>query len=208
MVEETFDKSRIINFTDAVFSIAMTLLVLEISVPSYQTIKENGTLNALLELTPNFLGLIISFFVIALYWISHLRTMKYVSVITKRMLWLNLFLLFFIVLLPFSTALYVNAGSVTSTFFFYCLNIIFLGIFNYLLIKVAFSKGANDPKTELIANLEKAKALNTLVVWCLAAALAFQFPVFSKLIFLMIFVMEFWLNKRFKKNMKKLDLVD
>ena len=202
---ESFEKSRIINFTDAVFSIAMTLLVLEISVPSYQTIKENGMLNALSELSPSFLGLIVSFFVIALYWISHLRIMKYVEVMTLRMLWLNLFLLFFIVLLPFSTALYVNAGAITSTFFFYCLNIIFLGVFNYLLIKVVFSKTEQTPIIKLIGNLEKAKALNTLLVWILAAALAFKFPILSKVIFLLIFVVEIILNKRFKKKLEKLE---
>jgi DNA-binding LytR/AlgR family response regulator len=60
-----FDKTRVINFCDAVYSIAVTLLVLEIVIPSYKELKTNNNLEILQNRIPNFIGLIVNFLVIA-----------------------------------------------------------------------------------------------------------------------------------------------
>ena len=201
-----FDKQRVISFSDAVFSIAMTLLVLEISVPSFSSIYEKGTLNSLLELVPNFIGLVVSFFVVALYWIPHLRMMNYVETFDSRLLWLNIFLLFFIILLPFSTALYVRGNGLVGPFVFYCMNITMLGVLIYLLIKKVFSKLKRESqRMEIISKWEEMKALNSVFIWLFAIILSFQELGIAKVIFILIFVVEFFLNRFYGKKLELLD---
>ncbi len=91
----SYDKSRVINFSDAVYSIAMTLLVLEIGIPTYKAFSSNDTWTLLAKRIPSFIGLVVSFLVTALYWLEHLRCMRLVSTIDAKLLWLNIFLLFF-----------------------------------------------------------------------------------------------------------------
>ena len=66
-----YDKSRVSGFCDAVFSIAMTLLILEIDVPSVEALNTNGFSSLLANRIPSFIGFFVSFIVIALYW-AHL----------------------------------------------------------------------------------------------------------------------------------------
>ncbi|MEZ5023283.1 MAG: TMEM175 family protein [Chitinophagales bacterium] len=199
-----FEKGRIISFTDAVFSIAMTLLVLEIAVPSTKQLIDYGFLTVLSGLTANFIGLVVSFFVTALYWIAHLRAMQYVTDFDTKLLWLNILMLLFIVLLPFSTAFYVNSFNLTGPFVFYCFNLSAIGLFNFLIIRyvVIKEKGANG-LSPIIGQWEKLRALNSFLVWTLAGIVAFIFPFIAKFIFLLIFVFQAIINYRFKKKLGK-----
>ena len=95
----TYDKNRVINFSDAVFSIAMTLLILEVGIPSIKVVANNTTWTILQSKLPSFIGLVVSFFVTAIYWVAHLRHMKFVTEVDGKLLWLNILLLFFIVLI-------------------------------------------------------------------------------------------------------------
>jgi uncharacterized membrane protein len=62
-----FQLERLILFTDAVFAIAITLLVIEIRVPELHHATEAGAVQGLLQLISKFIGFFISFFVIAVY---------------------------------------------------------------------------------------------------------------------------------------------
>src|SRR5712675_1560100 len=103
-----FQLERMILFSDAVFAIAITLLVIEIKVPliDRHVATDALLLNALDELIPKFIGFFISFFIIGLYWTIHHRMFGYVINYTRRLLWLNLIFLLAVVLMPFSTAFY------------------------------------------------------------------------------------------------------
>lgn len=205
MIDIYYNKQRVINFSDAVFSIAMTLLVLEITVPSFKALNEKGTINLLSELIPNFIGLVVSFFVIALYWIAHMRIMSYVKAFDVRLLWLNLFLLFFIILLPFSTALYVRGSGLNGPFVFYCLNITMLGVVIYFLVRKVFSMLKTENQTlKIISKWEEVKALNSVFIWLLAVALSFIAPRLSKIIFILIFVFEIIINKYYRNKINSL----
>mgnify|MGYP000398002443 CR=1 FL=1 len=95
MSDINFERSRVVGFSDAVFSVAMTLLVLEVAVPTYQSVNKYGTWDVLSARIPNFIGFVVSFFVTALYWVDYLKITKYVSDFNMKTLWINIFLLFF-----------------------------------------------------------------------------------------------------------------
>ncbi|APZ47001.1 DUF1211 domain-containing membrane protein [Polaribacter reichenbachii] len=204
MKNETFDKARVISFSDAVFSIAITLLVLEVVIPSYKELKTGDTLLILKNRIPSFIGLVVSFMVTAIYWISHLRIMKYVSSINSKLLWLNIMLLFFIVLLPFSTAFYVKGFSYNGPFTFYCFNLSAIGLFNVLMnfYIIKKEKGLTGI-TPTLGKYHKIRALNGFLVWVLAGCLAFTLPMFSRFLFIFLFISEIFITKYFKKKLNQ-----
>jgi uncharacterized membrane protein len=97
---------RILFFSDAVFAISITLLILEIKVPSIQQgFSEMQLGYALIQMTPKIVGFLISFFLIGQTWIEHHRICSYLGTYNSGILWRNLWLLLFVVFLPFATAL-------------------------------------------------------------------------------------------------------
>jgi len=97
---------RILFFSDAVFAISITLLILEIKVPSIQSeFSELQLVAALLQLAPKIVGFLISFFLIGQTWTEHHRMCNFLGEYNSGMLWRNLWVLLFVVFLPFATAL-------------------------------------------------------------------------------------------------------
>lgn len=203
MKDIMYDKSRVINFSDAVFSIVMTLLILEVGVPSAKSINTIPFTDLLSNRIPDFIGLVVSFLVSALYWTGHIKLMKYVSAITGKLLWLNIFFLLAIVVLPFSTAMYVNGFGYTGPFVFYCINLAVIGLFNMFMLRYVYRlEKQKTGFTRIYYRWYRARGLNVMIIWVVAALLASTFPWGSRLIFLLLFVFQFLIDRRFKKKIK------
>jgi|SRR5689334_7621094 len=96
---------RIAFFSDAVFAIAITLMIIDIHPPSVQSGDTSQTVwRKILQETPEFMGLIISFLLIGTTWLRHHQLFKYIRSYDMRFLIINLCLLFTIILFPFSTS--------------------------------------------------------------------------------------------------------
>jgi uncharacterized membrane protein len=140
-LKKEFQLERMILFSDAVFAIAITLLVIEIRIPEIKgDVTDKLLTNALVTLMPKFIGFLISFMLIGLYWTVHHRLFGYVINYNQKLLWLNLCFLFFIILMPFSTGFYgeytgpdlvKNQLKVPMTF--YVLNFFFAGLCNFII---------------------------------------------------------------------------
>ena len=101
---------RILALSDGVFAIATTLLILEIAVPA--TTSDAGLPKALLGLWPRYLAYVISFVVIARFWVAHRLAFRLIARDDAVLVYLNLLLLMFVAFLPFPTAvLGQHAGS-------------------------------------------------------------------------------------------------
>jgi uncharacterized membrane protein len=144
-IKKEFQIERMILFTDAVFAIAITLLVIEIKAPSIEHLKKElehqglpltntDIINQLLSLTSRFAGFIVSFFVIAIYWRSHHRLFSFIKDYDNKLIWLNFFFLFTIILMPFSSAYYSDNFAYNIPFYFYCINVAATGFLNYALL--------------------------------------------------------------------------
>jgi uncharacterized membrane protein len=101
------DFDRIAFFSDGVFAIAITLLVLEIRLPEPIPGSHAAALLSVLvdELWPDFYSFLISFWFVGTLWIAHHRVFHYIRGYDRTLLVLNLFFLMWIVLLPFSATL-------------------------------------------------------------------------------------------------------
>ena len=124
---------RMEALTDGVFAIAMTLLVLDFKVP---TIPEGLTVDALpkliLDLWPNFFNYVQSFILLGIFWIVHHRQFDYIKFIDHKLLWLNIFSLMFIVLIPFSTSLIAEYGHVQIGALVFECNLLAIGCLFYV----------------------------------------------------------------------------
>ena len=89
--------SRLEAFSDGVVAIIVTILVLELRAPS------QPTLAALWKVAPVFLSYALSFLVVAIMWVNHHHMIHAVHQVTARLLWSNLYLLFWMSLVPFVT---------------------------------------------------------------------------------------------------------
>jgi len=101
----------LIFLSDGVFAIAMTLLVVELVVPSVIPSEPSALVDALLALRPKYLSFGISFVVIASYWTSHQRIFSSIVRCDGRRVWLNLLLLLCIAFQPFPTNVLGTYGS-------------------------------------------------------------------------------------------------
>ncbi len=89
--------SRLEAFSDGVIAIIITIMVLELRAPA------QPTLPALLKVAPVFLSYALSFLVAAIMWVNHHHLIHAVRSVTARLLWSNLYLLFWMSLVPFVT---------------------------------------------------------------------------------------------------------
>lgn len=108
-------KGRLEAFSDAVFAIAITLLIIEVRVPHVEA--GHSLADALGDQWPHYVAYAISFTVIGIIWINHHHVLTEVARSTRRLALINLALLAAIAFLPFPTALlaeYVSVGGARS----------------------------------------------------------------------------------------------
>jgi uncharacterized membrane protein len=96
---------RIESFSDGVFAIAITLLVIEIKVPGHEQVDKVGLWCALINLWPSYLAFITSFATILVIWIQHHWIFVLVTRYDHALFYLNGLLLLFVTFIPFPTAL-------------------------------------------------------------------------------------------------------
>jgi uncharacterized membrane protein len=110
---------RLIFFSDAVFAIAITILVLDIRLPAgADSANDRQLLILLTGLWHRYLAYIISFLVIGLYWISHHRKFLLIKRFDNLLLSLNLLLLMVIAFIPFPTAVISENENLVATIFY------------------------------------------------------------------------------------------
>ena len=93
-------KSRLEAFSDGVFAVAITLLVIELAVPT-----EENLWHQLKEEWPSFAAFFVSFWVIGIIWVNHHGVLDHLKRADRGVLYLNLLVLMTVVFLPFATAL-------------------------------------------------------------------------------------------------------
>lgn len=99
-------KHRLDALADGIFAVAMTLLVIELKLPEdFHPERSLDLLQVLAQLIPRFVGWVISFFVLAMFWWGQARVMHYVQRVDGRLVGLNLLLLGAASLMPFASAI-------------------------------------------------------------------------------------------------------
>lgn len=186
------DSKRLETLVDGIFAIAMTILVLTLTAPQVTgTVSGQAVENALYALLPSFKTMVLSFFLLALFWSVHHRIFKQIKYINSSMLWINIIWLFFIVMVPFSSSIVGDYGDYSITHVIFNLNL--LGVALFLYINWHFAD-----RSELIyekvdnSQISMTKKVNALFIGIssLALVLSYITPQWSEIVYLLIFPLE------------------
>jgi len=140
---------RLVFFSDAVFAIAITLLIIEIHPPHFPLGTDDlAHLQALAVLIPSFVGYIISFAVIGLFWMGHHRAFSLAAHYSPRILGWNLCLLGVIAFMPFATAYASSNYAQRVPTIFYCAVMLLAALFNLKVNRTATSAPMADEHAE------------------------------------------------------------
>jgi len=136
---------RVIFFSDAVFAIAITLLVLNLRVPHLTGHDLDGRLlGALGDDTGLLVGFVISFYVIARFWITHHRLSILLRRVDTPFMVLNLVFLAFIVFIPFPAEILGTYGSTTTAVVFYAGSMVATGLMSWATWEYALRARLDD----------------------------------------------------------------
>lgn len=125
------NKGRLEAFSDGVFAIVITLLILDIKIPDVQPAALPA---ALVNLVPQLLTYVMSFFIVGLYWHLHHQVATQIKLIDGAFIWLNLVWLLFVSVLPFPTALLSRYPLQPIPLAIYGINLILVNVTGFVIL--------------------------------------------------------------------------
>ena len=192
---------RLDTFSDAIFAVAMTLLVFSFplsNLPPGLAQAEVETL--ILGLLPQFTTFVISFLVVGAFWVAHHTTFDRIQRYDRALVWLNFLFLLFIVFIPFPTAVMVGYGQYWFAIAFYAATLAAAGFalallwlyssHNYRLIDTA-----TDPREVRLVTF---RSLIVPCIFLLSIGVAFIAPGLAQYSWLSIFFVEWGIKRRSK----------
>lgn len=169
---------RLIFFSDAVFAIAITLLVIEIHAPHLpEGSPDRAYWQALAHMWPSLLGYFISFAVIGLFWMGHHRAFALAGRYHSRILPWNMGLLLTVAFMPFVTAWLAQNLYARPPALLYCLTMLAAAAFNVKVVRTATGPDMVDPAASAEDVLYvRRRSLSVLLGSACAVALGFVIP--------------------------------
>ena len=188
------ENARIEAFSDGVFAIAITLLILELKVPPHDSIHSvNDLWRSLIDLWPSYFAFLLSFGIILVSWVNHHYLFNVLDKSSRPFLYANGFLLLTITFMPFPTALlaeYIGTDYMKPAVAFYCFGGVVNSIGWNLVIHTVFKPKLLLHHTVSIDVLDSTKRSVRLgfIVYAGSTVLAFWFPVAALTINLLLWI--------------------
>ena len=185
---------RLEAFSDGVFAIALTLLIIEIKIPELESVHSNKELwNAFAHNWPSWLAFFISFITILISWVAHAHAFKLINKSTNKLIYANALLLLTIITLPFFTnvlAEFIKTDFAGPAITLYCGISILLSV-SWILIQHAMLYPLSLCNSGL--DLKKAKRIFTytkfgLALYVFTFLLSFWFPITAFVIVASLYV--------------------
>jgi uncharacterized membrane protein len=186
------EKNRLEAFSDGVIAIIITIMVLELKVP------HGDRLDHLIPLLPVFLSYILSFIYIAIYWNNHHHMLYASRKVTGRILWANMYWLFWISLIPVTTAWMGENHFAMMPVALYGVVFFMSGIAYYVLSKCLANHHENTILAQAVG--ENKKAMISVILYAIAIPLAFIQPKFSLMIYAAVAIVWFIPDRRIEKT--------
>ncbi|QAY72866.1 DUF1211 domain-containing protein [Agromyces protaetiae] len=146
----TVSTTRVEFFTDGVFAIAATLLVLELTTHAIGEVSSSGALwSALVGMTDQFISFTVSFLLLCLLWYRHVQQFEAIARLDLGSVWLNSLRLLFVVLIPFTTSINSEYTGIWLGRMLLPLNYFFALLFSLLFWVVASRPAAGLLKADV-----------------------------------------------------------
>ncbi|MBS1921143.1 MAG: DUF1211 domain-containing protein [Bacteroidetes bacterium] len=186
-------KGRLEAFSDGVFAIIITIMVLEMKVP------HGADLQSLFSIKYVFLSYVLSFTYVAIYWNNHHHMMHAATRVSGGVLWMNILLLFWLSLIPFTTAWMGENQFSLWPVVMYGFILIMAAIAYYFLAHCLGSIHGKDSKFSLyLGNDRKGKI--SVLMYAIAIGLSFVHPIIGFGIYVLVAAMWFIPDKRFENK--------
>jgi uncharacterized membrane protein len=184
-------KGRVEAFSDGVIAILITIMVLEIRAP------HGGDPHALRPLLPAFLAYVLSFVNLAIYWNNHHHLFQLVRQVDGRILWANVHLLFWLSLVPVSTA-WMGEEFAAVPVALYGSVLLMAGVAYYILVRALVRRhGPSSPLALAVGDDFKGKI--SVVIYAPAIPLAWVEPKVSCALFILVALMWLVPDRRMEK---------
>ncbi|MGH6836369.1 MAG: TMEM175 family protein [Methylocella sp.] len=131
------EKNRVEAFSDGVFGVVATLLVMDLRLPEGPSVWQD-----LLAIAPKILVFVLSFVIVTMYWVAHHSMFHFVSRVDRSLLWLNNLSLLCVSFIPFPTAVLGNHPLEPSAIALYGLTLILVNLMGTL----TWSHAARNPE--------------------------------------------------------------
>jgi uncharacterized membrane protein len=172
-------KGRLEAFSDGVLAIIITIMVLEMSAP------DGNSWSDLTGMAATFLGYLISYVYIGIYWVNHHRLIASAKEISGKTLWSNLLWMFCVSLIPFAISWTSNAGFGEAPGLFYSI-ILFASALAYHILVLSVYR-ANGRKVTIIRVLkDDRRSLITIIGYAAAMPLSYYFPAASYILYIIV----------------------
>lgn len=171
MVVRKASAERVQSFSDAVFAVLITVLVLELKPPSAHTFS------ALLPLWPTGLSYVVSYLFIAIVWVNHHHLFGYAETATPRLVWSNFAHLFSVSLIPFTTEWIADSRLADAPVVLYASVFVLVNITYILLCTEIVDRPAHEDVSYRLRRLLRMRSFITIFVFAAAALVAFRWPV-------------------------------
>ena len=189
------NKGRLEAFGDAIIAIIITIMVLEFQAP------ESPELSALLPLIPEFLAYILSFVFLTIYWNNHHNLFHAVERINGAVLWANLHLMFWLSLVPFTTAWLSEAGLYPAPVMLYGLVLLMAGVAHFILVRTLVAlHGKNSPFATAVGRDGKGKL--SLVLYAIGLVFGWLLPMLALVFYILVAIIWLVPDRRFEKVMR------
>lgn len=193
---------RVQILADLIFASAMTIMVLNFELPDPDTIAaEEKLLDYFRDQRLILMNYMVSFLLIVVYWMKHLEHFSYLQGTTLGHIWLQVFLLMFLMVLPLSNTLYGAFSDRPGVQIAYCANVLMVGLFSHLSWRYATKDHRlvdKDLNPRLIADL-RGESMVEPTAALLAIGAVFVSPFLVDSIFLLVPII-YGLQKKFKKR--------
>jgi uncharacterized membrane protein len=161
---------RISAFSDGVFAVLITVLVLDLRPPELPTFK------ALVSLWPTWLSYAVSYLFIAIVWVNHHHLLRHATESTPRLIWFNFAHLFSVSLLPLSTAWMAVSRLAPQPVAFYAAVFFLVNATYICLIRELIDRAPASDVSPRERKVMRIRSIVTLCVFGAAAILALKYP--------------------------------
>jgi len=203
--DDTISLPRLISFSDGVFAIAVTLLVFNLKVPQIPAADAHLLLRRFIkEMLPHFATYILTFLLVALYWLFHHRMLNLVTRVDGPFIWMNIFYLLTISFIPFPSALFGAYPNEVFCFVLYLGSMMLVGSLSLLMVWYA-TRNNRLVNRELPAVMIKYLLFRisiSLMVFLTAIPLAFYSIRLAEFFLLVLFPIH-WLTKKYFEKLAK-----
>jgi uncharacterized membrane protein len=194
---------RVMFFSDAVFAIAITLLIIEIKVPHVRGMASADAWAAVGNLWPSFIAYVLSFLVIGRFWMAHHSALGVMDHHVPKLIWPNMFLLLLVAFMPFSTAFMAeNLGRLVPTLF-YNLSLLALSICSAWVVAIAIAReNAREGFSDRDRIMMKARGHGVIITTLIVCIATFFVPFgLSQILLSLMPLAQRLLNRLYARNL-------